>query len=111
MTRQIDRLDPDARALLEAASLVGTDVTASSVAAVAGADVSHVAQVLASLAQRGSMLRLPATGGVSSHGTDKVFRFRHPMYAHLLADRASVAHRFRATQRQARPAGRRARLD
>ena len=111
MSRQIDRLDPDARALLEAASLLGTDVTASSVAAVAGADVSHVAQVLASLAQRGSMLRPAGNGGVSSHGTDKAFRFRHPMYAHLLAERASVAHRFRATQRQARPAGRKARSD
>jgi hypothetical protein len=111
MSRQIDRLDPDARALLEAASLVGTDITASAVAAVAGADVSHVAQVLASLAQRGSMLRPAGNGGVSSHGTDKAFRFRHPMYAHLLAERASVAHRFRATQRQARPAGRKARSD
>jgi predicted ATPase len=111
MSRQIDRLDPDARALLEAASLVGTDITASAVAEVAGADVAHVAQVLASLAPRGCMLRPSANGGVTSHGPDKAYRFRHPMYAHLLAERASVVHRFRATQRLPRPAGRKARLD
>jgi predicted ATPase len=112
MSRQIDRLDPDARALLEAASLVGTDITAPAVATVAGSDVSHVGRVLSSLAQRGCMLRPSANGGVSSHGTtDKAYRFRHPMYAHLLAERASVAHRFRATQRLAPPSGRKARLD
>ena len=111
MSLQIDRLDPDARALLEAAALVGTDVTASAVAAVAGADVSHVARVLASLAQRGCMLRPSANGGVASHGIDKTYRFRHHMYSHLLAERASVVHRFRATQRLPRPAGRQARLD
>ena len=40
MARQIDRLDPDARALLEAASLVGGDVTATAVAPIAGTDAS-----------------------------------------------------------------------
>ena len=111
MSRQIDRLDPDARALLEAGALVGIEVTAAAVAAVAGADGSHVARVLASLAQRGCMLRPVGNGSVTSHGTVNVYRFRHAMYAHLLAERASVAQRFRATQRLARPRDRKARSE
>jgi AAA ATPase domain/Transcriptional regulatory protein, C terminal len=109
MSRQIDRLDPDARALLEAASLLGTEVTSPAVAAVAGAEVSHVARVLASLAQRGCMLRSVANASLTSHRMDGAYRFQHPMYVHLLGERASVAQRFRATQRLARPCDRKAR--
>ena len=111
MTRQIDRLDPDARALLEAASLIGGDVTATAVAPIAGTDTSRVARVLASLAQRGCILRHAANGGITGHGSDNAYRFQHAMYAHLLADRASVAQRFRATQRQARTKDRKARSE
>jgi predicted ATPase/DNA-binding winged helix-turn-helix (wHTH) protein len=111
MTRQIDRLDPDARALLEAASLVGGDVTATAVAPIAGTDASRVARVLASLAQRGCILRHAANGSMTSHGSDSAYRFQHTMYGHLLAERASVAQRFRATQRQARPKDRKARSE
>jgi predicted ATPase/DNA-binding winged helix-turn-helix (wHTH) protein len=111
MTRQIDRLDPDARALLEAASLVGGDVTATAVAPIAGTDAPRVARVLASLAQRGCILRHAANGSLTSHGSDGAYRFQHAMYAHLLAERASVAQRFRATQRQARTKDRKARSE
>jgi predicted ATPase/DNA-binding winged helix-turn-helix (wHTH) protein len=111
MARQIDRLDPDARALLEAASLVVGDVTAPAVAPIAGTDASRVARVLASLAQRGCILRYAATGSLTSHGSDCAYRFQHPMYAHLLAERASVAQRFRATQRLARTRDRKARSE
>jgi predicted ATPase len=111
MARQIDRLDPDARALLEAASLVGGDVTAVAVAPIAGTDASRVARVFASLAQRGRILRHAANGSLTANGPDNAYRFQHPMYAHLLAERASVAQRFRATQRLAGAKGRQARAE
>lgn len=111
MARQIDRLDPDARALLEAASLVGAEVTPAAVAAVAGTETSRVARVLASLAQRGCVLRQPAHGSLTAHGAESTYRFQHPMYAHLLAERASVAQRFRATQRLGRTTDRKARSE
>jgi predicted ATPase/DNA-binding winged helix-turn-helix (wHTH) protein len=111
MARQIDRLDPDARAFLEAASLVGFEVTPAAVAAVAGADASRVARVLSSLAQRGCILRPAANGSVMSHGTEGGYRFQHAMYTQLLAERASVAQRFRATQRLARTRDRKARSE
>jgi predicted ATPase/DNA-binding winged helix-turn-helix (wHTH) protein len=111
MARQIDRLDPDARAFLEAASLVGFEVTAAAVAAVAGADASRVARVLSSLAQQRCILRPAANGSVLSHGTEGGYRFQHAMYTHLLAERASVAQRFRATQRLARTKDRKARSE
>jgi predicted ATPase/DNA-binding winged helix-turn-helix (wHTH) protein len=111
MARQIDRLDPDARAFLEAASLVGFEVTPAAVAAVAGADTSRVARVLSSLAQRGCILRPAANGSVMSHGTEGGYRFQHAMYTQLLAERASVAQRFRATQRLARTRDRKVRSE
>jgi predicted ATPase len=111
MARQIDRLDPDARAFLEAASLVGFEVTPAAVATVAGADASRVARVLSSLAQRGCILRPAANGSVMSHGTEGGYRFQHAMYTQLLAERASVAQRFRATQRLARTRDRKARSE
>ena len=111
MARQIDRLDPDARALLEAASLVGGDVTAVAVAPIAGTDASRVARVFASLAQRGRILRHAANGSLTAHGPESAYRFQHPMYAHLLAERASVAQRFRATQRLAGTRDRQARSE
>jgi predicted ATPase/DNA-binding winged helix-turn-helix (wHTH) protein len=111
MARQIDRIDPDARALLEAASLVVGDVTATAVAPIAGTDASRVGRVLASLAQRGCILRHATNGSMPSHGSDSAYRFQHPMYAHLLAERASVAQRFRAMQRLARTRDRKARSE
>jgi predicted ATPase len=111
MARQIDRLDPDARALLEAASLVGGDVTAVAVAPIAGTEASRVARVFASLAQRGRILRQAANGSLTAHGPESAYRFQHPMYAHLLAERASVAQRFRATQRLAGTTDRQARSE
>ena len=111
MARQIDRLDPDARALLEAASLVGGDVTAVAVAPIAGTDPSRIARVFASLAQRGRILRHAANGSLTAHGPESAYRFQHPMYEHLLAERASVAQRFRATQRLAGTRDRQARSE
>jgi predicted ATPase len=111
MARQIDRLDPDARALLEAASLVSGDVSAAAVASIAGTETTRVARVLASLAQRGCILRPAANGSMAAHGSESTYRFQHPMYAHLLAERASVAQRFRATQRLGRTKDRKARSE
>ena len=111
MARQIDRLDPDARALLEASSLLGGEVTASAVASIAGTETSRVARVLASLSQRGCILRQAANGSLTAHGSESGYRFQHPMYAHLLAERASVAQRFRATQRLAGTKDRKARSE
>ena len=111
MARQIDRLDPDARALLEAASLLGGEVTAAAVASIAGTETSRVARVLASLAQRACILRQASKGSLTAQGSESAYRFQHPMYAHLLAERASVAQRFRATQRLGRTKDRKARSE
>ena len=100
MTRQLDQLDPDTRALLEAASLVGTEVTVPGVATVAGTDIPHVKRVFSTLLRRGCIL-LPAGNPSAVQAADGPYRFQHPMYAHLLSERASVGQRFRATQRLA----------
>jgi DNA-binding winged helix-turn-helix (wHTH) protein len=100
IVEQLDRLRKDERTLLETASVVGLEFTASSVALASATDVRHVRRVLAPLAERGLII-CSSRKNRAALVPDDLYRFHHPIYAQLLAESASIQQRFRATQRLA----------
>jgi predicted ATPase len=100
IVEQLDRLRREERILLETASFVGVEFTASAVAMASATDVKHVRRVLAPLAGRGLIICASTKNRAVSVLADQ-YRFHHPIYAQLLAERASIQQRFRATRRLA----------
>jgi DNA-binding winged helix-turn-helix (wHTH) protein len=93
--RYIERLEPDGRALLEAASVCGVEFRLSTIAQVLGADVVCLAESCAELVRGQRWLRdlpsAPKNDGLSDLG----YAFRHALYREVL---------YRRMARQARVA-------
>jgi predicted ATPase len=93
VTRELDRLTAEERTILEVAVTVGPQFTPCSVGLAAGISETDAKAVLAPLWRRG-VLALQSTGprGRRFNGP-AAYRFRHPMYAELLAERSKRPHR------------------
>ena len=101
ITRHVDHLDPAEREALEAAAAVGLEFTAASVAAALEQKVEYVRRVLGALARRGHLIVL-AGGTGPSYTSPATYRFRHALYADLIAQQAPMLRQLRVVQRLSR---------
>lgn len=106
---EIDRLGVDERGVLEAACAVGLEFTSSAVAIAGDLDVVRVKHVLDPLASRGRVIRSTADAR-QQPGRATTYRFRHALYAEIVADRTPFTQHLRSAGRLARVEERRARL-
>jgi len=97
IARHIDHLDPSEREVLEAAAAVGLEFTAASVAAALEQKVEYVRRVLGALARRGHLIVL--SGAVSPAPALHAYRFRHALYADLIAQQAPMLRQLRVVER------------
>ncbi len=96
---QIDRLRPDAQRVLEAASILGNEFTAASVAAGLDMDPITIEDRCDALARDAHFLAA-AESSMPSDGTAVArYRFTHSMYPDVLIERVSTARRRRLHQR------------
>ena len=110
IARHVDHLDPSEREALEAAAAVGVEFTASAVAAALEQKVEYVRRVLGPMARRGHLLvavgAVGAAGAVGSAGPTRVaqttYRFRHALYADLIAQQAPMLRQLRVVERLSR---------
>ena len=98
--RDIEGLSAAEQSVLEAACAVGLEFTLASVAVAADLDVRSVQLVLDPLAQRGRIIR-PA-GERLQPGCPGPYRFRHALYAELIAERTPIGQHLRSAGRLAR---------
>lgn len=96
--RHVDHLDSAEREALEAAAAVGVEFTASAVAGAIQQNVEHVRRVLGSLARRGHLI-VAAGATRPSRAAHAAYRFRHALYADLIAQQAPMLRQFRVVQR------------
>jgi DNA-binding winged helix-turn-helix (wHTH) protein/predicted ATPase len=96
--RHVDHLDPAERETLEAAAAVGIEFTASSVALAMQQNVEYVRRQLGPLARRGHLI--VAVGATRpSRAAHAAYRFRHALYADLIAQQAPMLRQLRVVQR------------
>jgi tetratricopeptide (TPR) repeat protein len=97
--REIDRLEPQERSVLEAASVAGTEFSTAAVAAAVDEDQVLVEEVTARLARRGQFVRL--TGQTRwPDGTAAVRgAFIHGLYQEVVYERIGAARQARWHQR------------
>jgi len=96
--RQVDHLDPAERETLEAAAAVGIEFTASAVAVAIQRNVEQVRRQLGLLARRGHLI--VAVGATRpSRAAHAAYRFRHALYADLIAQQAPMLRQLRVVQR------------
>ena len=84
--RDIDRLEPAQRAVLEAASVCGLEFRISTIAAALDIDVTAVAELCSQLARSGRWLR-EGSLELAAARTEAVFLFRHRLYRDVLYKR------------------------
>ena len=97
--KQIDRLQPEAQRLLEAASLLGTEFTMGSVAAALDVDPLAIEERCDALARQGQFLSASELF-VRPDGTKVArYRFTHSLYPHAIAERVPAGWRLRLHQR------------
>ena len=97
--KQIDRLQPEAQRLLEAASVLGNEFTIGSVAAGLDLDPLAIEDRCDGLARQGQFLSA-APLFIRPDGTNVArYRFTHSLYPHAIAERVPAAWRLRLHQR------------
>jgi tetratricopeptide (TPR) repeat protein len=97
--KQLDRLEPEAQRLLEAAGVLGNEFTIGSVAAGLAADPLTIEECCDELARHGQFLT--ATGlFVRPDGAQVArYRFTHSLYPQAIAERVPTGRRMRLHQR------------
>jgi len=97
--KQIDRLQPEAQRVLEAASVLGTEFTAGSVAAGLDLDPLAIEDRCDELVRQGQFLSA-AMLFLRPDGTQVArYRFIHSLYPHAIAERVPPGWRLRLHQR------------
>ncbi len=100
INRELDRLDPQEEAVIEAAAAVGFEFTPAAVAFALETNADEVRAVLHSLARRAQVVALvssPEAGGSpAAH-----FRFRHALFVNVVSDRAPRLRQLRFLERLA----------
>jgi predicted ATPase len=97
VSRQLDQLDPSEREVLEAASVVGLEFNAGSVALALGRRIEQVRLLLGPLARRGQLI--VHSGANGSRGAQDAYRFRHALYAEVVSERAPMLRQLRVAER------------
>jgi DNA-binding winged helix-turn-helix (wHTH) protein/tetratricopeptide (TPR) repeat protein len=97
--KQIDRLTPEERAVLEAASAASIEFSAVAVAAALDKDVPQVERVCERLAGRGEFLRPAGVRRMPDGTLSARFSFIHSLYQHVLYDTTQPSHRLRLHHR------------
>ena len=98
IARHVDHLDPAEREALEAAAAVGLEFTAAAVATALQQKVEHVRRLLGPLARRGHLVVAGDAVG-RARAAHATFRFRHPLYADLIAQQAPMLRQLRVVER------------
>jgi predicted ATPase len=98
VVRQLDQLDAREREALEAAAAIGLSFTASAVAVALQSRVEEVRRVLGPLSRRGHLI-VPAGGTDASRPVQGSYRFRHPLCADVIAQRAPMLRQLRLAER------------
>jgi DNA-binding winged helix-turn-helix (wHTH) protein len=98
IAQQLEQLDAREREALEAASAIGLEFTANSVSFALGWPVEAVRVVLGSLARRGQLI-VPASDSRVTRSAQDAYRFRHPLHADVVAQRAPMLRQLRLTER------------
>jgi predicted ATPase len=96
--RHVDHLDPAEREALEAAAVVGVEFTAPAVAVAIEQKTERVRRLLGPLARRGHLIVAVGNDG-SSRAAHAAYRFRHALYADLIAQQAPMLRQLRVVQR------------
>jgi len=94
ISRHVDHLHPTEREALEGAAAVGLEFTAASVAIALEQSVEYVRRILSPLARRGHLI--VTAGAPAGRGS---FRFRHALYADLIAQQAPMLRQLRVVDR------------
>ena len=105
--KEIDRLDIDERAVLEAACAVGLEFTSVPVAIAGELDVARVRRILDGLGGRDRVLRSSVDASYRT-ARASAYRFRHPLYAEIIAERTPISQHLRSAGRLVRTEERRA---
>jgi DNA-binding winged helix-turn-helix (wHTH) protein len=98
ISRHVDHLHPAEREALEAAAAVGLEFTAAATAVALDQTVEYVRRIMAPLARRGHLI-VAAGASATARGT---FRFRHALYADLIAQQAPMLRHLRVVDRLSR---------
>jgi DNA-binding winged helix-turn-helix (wHTH) protein/tetratricopeptide (TPR) repeat protein len=97
--RRVERLPPDARTLLEAASVCGVEFSARIVAAVLGVDADEIGRTCDALVRQRYWLREAGVIDLPDGSVDARYTFQHALYRHVFY-RSLVAARRVAYHRQ-----------
>ena len=107
IARHVDHLDPSEREALEAAAAIGLEFTAAAVADALQQKVEYVRRVLGPMARRGHLFvgvgETTAAGSASPRRVAQTtYRFRHALYADLIAQQAPMLRQLRVVERLSR---------
>jgi DNA-binding winged helix-turn-helix (wHTH) protein/predicted ATPase len=97
--REIDRMDPVERSVLEAASVAGVEFTGASVAAALDEDIVRVEEVCGRLARRGPFLTQEGRTQWPDGTVTGRCRFRHGLYQEVAYEQIGAARQARWHQR------------
>ncbi|HET7216783.1 MAG TPA: hypothetical protein VFJ02_01985, partial [Vicinamibacterales bacterium] len=99
--RQLDQLDADEARVLEAAAAVGGEFTAADVGSILAESVEEARAILRTLARRGHVIAVAAAPAREWRAEER-YRFRLPLYADLVAERAPQLRQQQLAQRASR---------
>lgn len=99
--RQIARLRPEQRALLEGASVCGVEFRPATVGDALGREASWAAECCDELAREQQWLSAPALGRLADGSLDARYAFRHALYRHVFYQRIGTVARAQLHQRVA----------
>lgn len=97
--KQIERLAPEERQVLQAASVVGFEFSTAAVAAAAEVPVAAAEERCAALAQRQHFVQPAGLNAWPDDTRSARYRFRHALYQHLWHEQVSIARRQQMCQR------------
>jgi predicted ATPase len=106
ISRQIERLTPLERAIVEAASAVGLEFSVDMVARASGLSPDEVGTLLGRLARRNAIIRPVLDTSRPRLGPGLAFRFRHAAYAEAVAEHAPILQQIFAARRLRRSVSR-----
>jgi DNA-binding winged helix-turn-helix (wHTH) protein len=101
VVQQLDQLEPREREVLEAAAAVGKDFSTGMVAAALDARPGLVRELLTPLARRGQLI-VPTRERGAARAAKDGYRFRHALYADVIAQRAPMMRQLRIAERVTR---------
>jgi len=97
--RNLERLNPDEEAVLEAASVTGAEFPSAAVAAALERPPNEIEAACARLARQPQFIQASGSAELPDGTVTEIFRFLHGLYRNVLYDRVSPAHRIQLHRR------------